>query len=490
LDHHSGRLLEKSESFTKRHGLKLDDAVKATDFVDRNSRETGHNAAKLRAFLLAIERGFVTAGSYLIIEDLEQASRGDLQDLLQIFQGIIGAGITVVTIEDGREYSWEAFQKNPLVSLEGLITALRAHAESHVRSQRQKAAWQRKRDRGGPTTARCPAWLKLDKESNSFQVIEDRAEIVRRIYNLYVSGMGQYAIAERLNRESVPTFGSGQRWGRSYLGKLLSTRAVLGEYIPHITQNIGGKTIRIPQEPIKEYFPAIINRATYDHVQSLAGTTNPQRGRHAGAPVRNLLGGLAKCPICASAMTRVTRGPGNRAGKPTLVCSRAKSGAGCRYRSVSQSAVETALIDGLPDHLLGSLPAGGSELDLAKVISDTETAVAAAEIRLTRLLHDIETGGSSPRLSRVVRTTEAELEQDRARLSKLRDERDAFARRTLERRASNLYDAISYRPIYPPQVNALLRQLFASVTVDYPNGDLVLNWRHGAVSSISYDEPT
>lgn len=41
---------------------------------------------------------------------------------------------------------------------------------------------------------------------------EDEAEIIRRIYNEYLSGKGSYAIARDLTRDNIPTIRTAEKW--------------------------------------------------------------------------------------------------------------------------------------------------------------------------------------------------------------------------------------------------------------------------------------
>ena len=68
-----------------------------------------------------------------------------------------------------------------------------------------------------------------------FELIPERAAIVRRIYEDSASGLGAMTIARRLNDESVPTFGRSNGWQPSYIKKILTDRAVIGEFQPHLS---------------------------------------------------------------------------------------------------------------------------------------------------------------------------------------------------------------------------------------------------------------
>jgi len=176
------------------------------------SAHHGKNARQgaLGTFLRAIdhEPPLVEPGSYLLVENLDRVSRADPWDALPIFQQIINAGVTIVTLQDQRVWSREAIRENPFKIFESLMIMIRAHEESATKAKRLRASWDNKRKQMTERTrpARGPAWLRL--VDGEWQKIEERAAVVRRIFELTAQGVGQNAVAELFNREGVPVFGS------------------------------------------------------------------------------------------------------------------------------------------------------------------------------------------------------------------------------------------------------------------------------------------
>ena len=88
-------------------------------------------------------------------------------------------------------------------------------------------------------------------------------------------GRGKNGIAKTLRREAVKTFGRSQAWHVSYIQKILTNRAVLGEFAP-ATMRDGKRTFL---EAIPDYYPAIIKRETFATVQQLRKARPSYRGR-------------------------------------------------------------------------------------------------------------------------------------------------------------------------------------------------------------------
>ncbi len=395
-----------------------------------------------------------------------------------------------MTLTDNKVYSAESVNANPMDLMYSLLIMMRAHEESSMKSRRLKASWESKRANAktNPLTSRVPAWLELDKEAGEIRIIEEKASVVRRIFQMTLDGTGQNKIAETLNQEGIPVFGRGKHWHRSYVAKLLSNTAVIGTLTPHRLEYVDGRRKRISLSPIEAYYPAIIDQITYDRARAMRlGTVNPQRGRHAQTNLQNLFGGLAKCPLCGSTMTRVSKGKHGKAGRPKLVCSRAKTGAGCQYRSVPYDEAEAAFLRDA-SYLLGTIPAGSDDPEVDQAITDSEAGISALEDALERLLDAIQRG-KSPAVMDRVRQVENELEQMRKDHDDLLELQALTTNPMVYHKAEDLIALLEIGELDRGLANALLRQMMTGVTVDYRSGMLVFHWLHGGETRIAYGWP-
>ncbi|WP_234836052.1 recombinase family protein [Sinorhizobium meliloti] len=350
---------------------------------------------------------------------------------------------------------------------------MRANEESEVKARRLREAWTAKRKAAGvkPMSAISPGWVRLREDRSGFDVIPERAAIVRRVFDMTLDGIGQHTIAMKLNREEVPVFGRGKMWQRSYINKMLQDPAVIGNFTPHRVERTGGKKVRVPTETIEGYFPAVVDRETFDRVMALSS------GRAAGqrAPTANILAGLAKCLKCGSSMTRINKGDGKKGGKPYLICSRAKVGAGCAYRSVRLHEVEDT-IRTKAFELLVALPSPTEGIQAAYEKLTLHRDVIGDEIE--RLVGAIAEAGHSRALLDRLRDMEAERDRIVVQLAdtevRLADTLTNRVRRT----TTELVDATEEEQPDAAKVNAIMRQLFDRVTVDWTEGQLWFHWKH------------
>lgn len=480
------RQTEAAEKYAREHHLTLDKRLNMQDLGVSAYRGDNVRKGALGAFLKAVDDDIVEKGAFLLVENLDRVSRANPWDAMPIFQQIINAGVTIVTLVDQRTWSKKDIQDNPFRIMESLMVMIRANEESKLKSHRLKGAWLKKRRAAGttPMTAVSPAWLRLDKTAGKFLVVKDRAAVVKRIFAMAQKGMGQHRIASTFNREGVLPFGNAKHWHRQYVAKVLENSAVIGTLIPHeVVYNEAQQKGRKAQDAIPGYYPAIISERTFNDLKAQRqGTRAPTVRLSKAGTVTSFLANLAKCPACGGTMTRVTKGGATMAGDSYLVCAKAKVGAGCKYVSVRREVVESAIIQHI-EQLIGEAPSGDNSID-----SQLEG--------VTHLLNEMADRG---------RTLMAELERRpsttiRKRLAELDDEiekyeemqKDLLERSAIETgpslvaRLDQLLTTLQAKKVIPELVNAHLRQLFARVTVNYTTGSLVFDWKHGGQSLISY----
>ncbi len=489
------RQTEAAQLYALKAGLELDTTLNLRDAGVSAFKGLNASVGALAAFLRAVDEGEVEVGSFLIVESLDRISRQTVRRAVRTLEEIVERGVAVVDLSDGeRVYSAESLDGDPVAFMMMALRFIRAHEESALKSRRLKSSWENKRADAGvkPLTARAPAWLELTQE-RTWKVREDRAEVVRRIFGMAATGMGDSTIAASLNAEGMPPFGNGSRigkhWHRTSVAKILNNPAVAGILIPHTQDHVDGRKVRTAQPAVEGHFPVIVPAEVRDAVLSLkAGASNPQRGRHAQGVVQNVLGGLAVCPICRQTMTRVTKGSSARAGKPSLVCTKAKAGAGCRYRAVPIVAVEEALITHA--EWIGSTGSTGATIDEAsEKLAEAREMIKQAEAMRDNFVDAIGKGISSRSVHRGLARAEQWLE-------KLQEGEDFWVRRvalsdssTVKRQMEAIRRALETKPLDRQAVNVALREAVTSVVVQYGSGHLELWWKSGGRSIIKFAAP-
>lgn len=268
------RQTAKAEAWANERGLLLDDSLR--DLGVSAYHGANRTAGALRSFLEMVEQGKIEQGSYLIVESLDRLSRETVIDAATQLFALIQAGVVVVTLSDGQEYSANRLRQDWTPLIISLAVMARAHDESRVKSERVGEAWAQKKEAARtqrkPLTPRCPEWLEV--REGQFVERPERVKIVRRIFQETIDGLGRREIVCRLNGEGVPPFKAGEKrkkpsvgWQTSSVAKIVQNRAVLGEYQPHSGTH-RARNRKPAGDPIPDYYPQIMDSDMFWRAQA------------------------------------------------------------------------------------------------------------------------------------------------------------------------------------------------------------------------------
>jgi hypothetical protein len=278
------RQMDMARAYVAEHpGVVLDESIG----VDRGkSAFTGKNVSDgvLGEFIERIEAGEIPKGSWLLVESPDRVSRQPFSECWPTYQRILFGGIEIHFISVRRVL-------RPNHSFADLIQVGididRANSDSVLKSTRVGTKWAKKRkeaDGQSAMSARVPAWLEA-KKGQPIQIRHDRAAIVLKMYEWAAKGIGQYAITDKLVAAGIKPWGPkvkgrAPKWTPGYVGDILRSRAVIGEYQPHTKKMVlklsrgkkDGKPrlvkARVPDgPPIKDYYPAVVPVALWQKVQ-------------------------------------------------------------------------------------------------------------------------------------------------------------------------------------------------------------------------------
>lgn len=361
------RQTELAQNFCATNGLTLADGAEYT-FFDRglSAYKAKHldDEGQLKRFLDYVDEGKIEPGSWLLVESLDRLSREKVSIALPRFLDLINKGITVATLADGRTYSAGANEMDLIISI---VHMSRAHEESRIKGQRVSAAWKRKKELARtelkPLTPKAPAWIRLS--GGKFELIEEKAAIVRRMFDLTINGRGAQSIVSMFNVENVPVISERKRngpllWSISPTKKILQSRTVLGEYQPGKREN--GKQIN-DGPPIAGYYPPVIDEATFYAAQAAISGRRVTKATKQSKRF-NVWQGIARCFWCGGPMHLVTKG-GGRGGQYLRCYTSARRGP-CSSKSIRLDRTEQAFREIL------------SKVDSLSLVQDSSKAIQKA----------------------------------------------------------------------------------------------------------------
>lgn len=160
---------------------------------------------------------------------------------------------------------------------------------------------------------------------NHLIVDEEAAEIVRKIFGLYLDGNGKQNIAAILNREEIPNptkhkqakgwnYVNGAQinelglWNRTSVGRILKNEMYLGNMVQGVRKKISYKSKRMALIPEDQWVivtathEPIVDRETFATVQRTLG----ERTKSGGVGEVHLLAGKVRCMECGSSMLKLS----------------------------------------------------------------------------------------------------------------------------------------------------------------------------------------
>lgn len=194
-----------------------------------------------------------------------------------------------------------------------------AQAESESLSMNVKLGLKAKMKRGefvGNVKCYGYDWIKETKE---LKINEEQAKVVRQIFDWYISGIGSYTIAKKLNEENVKT-NRGGKWIPSSVRQIIRNEKYVGDLINQKTYSISPlthkKAINFGEKEkyySKDHHQAIINREVWEKAKDIYSKRSKEmipNGKQHGNKFSKRYPFSSKiyCGICGNSFVRRTSG--------------------------------------------------------------------------------------------------------------------------------------------------------------------------------------
>ncbi len=264
----------------------------------------------------------------LVIKDFSRFSRRNSRGLVEL-EDLRDAGARIISIGDTIDFpnddDWLKIQFQFLIN-EMPVTDTSKKVKSVIRRRQEDGKW----------ICAAPYGYIVNKKQQ-FEVVPVEAEIVRRIYRLYIDGWGYKKIANTLTDEGIPTprmaererkLAEGEEYHRSVKSawSIVTIQTILDNdfYIGTLRQGkyqrakINGRDVKrdeVEQIVIENHHQAIIDYRTFATVRALR--EKRAKYNYRGVKINdNVYSGFLQCGDCGAPMFAL----GRRDLKPAYTC--------------------------------------------------------------------------------------------------------------------------------------------------------------------------
>ena len=264
----------------------------------------------------------------LVVKDFSRFSRRNSRGLVEL-EDLRDAGVRIISIGDGIDFpnddDWLKIQFQFLIN-EMPVTDTSKKVKSVIRRRQEDGKW----------ICAAPYGYIVNKKQQ-FEVVPVEAEIVRRIYRLYIDGWGYKKIANTLTDEGIPTprmaererkIAEGEEYRRSVKSawSIATVQGILDNdfYIGTLRQGkytrakINGRDIlrdEVEQIVIENHHQPIMDYRTFAAVRALR--EKRAKYNYRGVKINeNVYSGFLECGDCGAPMFALSR----RDLKPAYTC--------------------------------------------------------------------------------------------------------------------------------------------------------------------------
>lgn len=248
----------------------------------------------------------------VLVKSISRFAR-NTRDCLASLRELMALGVTVQFEKENIDTG--TLTTELMVSVSGSL----AQEESVSISKNQRMSYQRRMERGEFITCMAPFGYRM-VDGKNLVIAEDEAEVVRWMFDAYLSGHSTTWIADEMTRKGIPTAWGRGKWREPTIRKILSNEKYIGDSLcqktyttnnfPFVRKDNQGNA---DQYYAEQTHPAILSKDVFDRVQAL----RKRKGERAYKPRGEYP--LSHKIICGTCGTRFLRRE-SKSGYVTWVC--------------------------------------------------------------------------------------------------------------------------------------------------------------------------
>jgi DNA invertase Pin-like site-specific DNA recombinase len=251
--------------FCERHNLTPGKEV----YADRGLsgyKDEHRKRGRLGVLIEAAKNKGFDPGTVIVIEAWDRLGRLRPDRQTELVAELLRTGVSIGVCRLDDIFSEDDFGSHKWTTLAVFIQL--AYQESKQKADRLASSWAARRERARQSNQlighKPPGWITF--ENGAPVLIPERVAVVKHILQLAADGNGRARIIQALGRDKVPAFGArlirpdrtrseyAGHWTKTYIGKLLRDRRLVGEFQPMK----GGKP---DGAPIASYYPAAVTES-------------------------------------------------------------------------------------------------------------------------------------------------------------------------------------------------------------------------------------
>lgn len=451
---------EESDSVGNQRKLLAEYIAKKEDFilydvyVDDGYSGTNFNRPSFQRMIADIEDGKVNC---VVVKDLSRFGRDYIDTGRYLERYFPELGVRFISVTDSIDSMKQAYDM--LLPIKNIFN------EQYARdiSKKIQATVKSKQKAGEFIGAFTSYGYKKSPVNKNKLVIDDyAADVVRRIFSLYIQGYGKQRIAKLLNAEGIlcpaeykkvngenykncNRLESTTYWSYSTINSILHREMYVGNMVQGTKhQRMRGKQKKMPKEDwiiVENTHEPIIDKETWEKAQSLLKKRTRELDLETN---KNIFAGFVKCGDCGRAMTKNMWRRADGSKTYSLYC-------GTYKRNGKQYCTPHTLpMAVLEDIVLGDLKAIVDSVDNLKELVQSQSFTASKVKRIA----DTELGKIKAELERVKRLKKSIYEDYREELI------------SKEEFLSYREDYLKKEELYSKQIEALEEKKKDNVTED------------------------
>lgn len=316
----------------------------------------------------------------IITKSVSRLAR-NTQDVIHMIRMLKKIGVSVYFEEQGLDT--EIMSAEIFLTLPGMT----AQQESLTISQNVRWSVRKRMAEGTYKLSRIPYGYIV--KNGQLDIFEPEAEIVRRIFDMYVSGIGKCSIARLLNEEGIPSHNSKGVWHHSVIEYVLANERYIGDALLQKRFNSDDLPFRqirnrgeLPKFYMEKSNPPIISKEVWEAAQKIMQERNFTATR---TNANNPLSKLLKCSGCGRVFIKC---PPKDSSTWANKCG-ATGVHHCGSKRVKEEAVYTAftrLVMKLKNHSHEIIDAAVSQAEVIQILTNENTArIAEIDSAISKL---------------------------------------------------------------------------------------------------------